>query len=258
MVCIHQASLLMSKRAHLFGGKSIWRRNKLASIARFELGHYPLPKVDPLSVSLGVRPFSSIPIKIHPGERLSASILRSNPQMILDSASDRKQQTELTESISQRLNLPRPAQLACKYEDTDSYYKAHAALVAEEARYTIASAMEAQLSSEKPMNTVSMRFTKDCYRLKNSMCDRLEFSTHRPLSRLDRKNIRPGAVVGIFPREGPFTVDQCVFATIHSATRSSVVLPCHMQDKKKETVDDDKLHEKEKKRKRKRRKKETS
>ena len=160
------------------------------------------------------------------GVRLAASILDNPPNLLLSSLSDLNRQNELNDSIFKQLDIPHPAQLPDTYDDAFSYHRSLASLVVEETRYSIAKALHGmpffQSSIHQTNNrTACVRASVTGDRSDNPF---IECYTHEPLSRMNRDNLRTGAVIVIFRDGSDYSQDDMLYGVIQYSSMQT--RPC--------------------------------
>lgn len=154
--------------------------------------------------------------------------------MIMKSASDRDVRSTLTDNICERLELPRPGKVKTTFESFDEYYNSFAALVAEETRHTIATALEKILENTDAGNSgssgkkVTIRFSN--LATEQSKWDRsnkyFEVWTQEPLSHNNRNDLRAGAVVAMTRKGDGFDPDSIALGRIHLGSTASAIRKC--------------------------------
>lgn len=139
---------------------------------------------------------------VHPQERLFASILRSMPRDILKSHNFPFYRDQLRTDMCQRVNLPMLAPLKCKYNSMAEFNQAHATIVLEEARFTIAEALFKRWGKDRipPETGLELEFLSH-EKISGGSADHLIyfFQARRDLSLEMKSQLRAGTVVELMP-----------------------------------------------------------
>jgi hypothetical protein len=161
---------------------------------------------------------------------LAASILQNSPDLLLASTEDRKIQTELRDSIFERMDLKHPTHLPSKHSCVQAYHNALASLVVEETLYSISSSLGRNFDFH---NVNEFRKLSLVVRVTGGKSDRnfFECYTHEPLSRADRKDLRAGSVVFMLPKGGKYSPENTIFGVIiygsHESTPCEYLCPAY-------------------------------
>lgn len=157
-----------------------------------------------------------------PGLQLTASILSSPTELLLQSTRSNKHQEELRKEVFERLDLDRPAQLPCQHSDVSSYHNSLASLVVEETIYSITTNLERRFDFQEDgklfrKNGVLVRATTS-----QSDTTFFECYTHAPLSPTNRNNLRAGAVFFMVPKGRKCVAENMSFGVVQYGSITSI------------------------------------
>lgn len=152
--------------------------------------------------------------------QLAQSILTQDPSLVFAPEKDSDRQNELRTHVFKDLELERqrprrkerrqrrgvgrrllPATIQDVYPDMSSYQDALSRLVVEETISTIGNSLDRMgLTTEKERKETVRRGVVVCITDKDAFSNFVECYSYNPLTRLDRNNLRAGAVVYLLPK----------------------------------------------------------
>ena len=156
-------------------------------------------------------------------DRFFTCMLRSPAAEYHASASNDAKAQQLWESICKRVGLAVPsASLPPTFDSMEQHYNSRAALILEEARYSIASSVASHFSNRnKPQGTMSP-ITCHYAQANQHNIMKMDFQSPRPFTKEQQFNLRPGGLFLLQPRDGSKAIQDAIFGVIISNNRSQV------------------------------------